>query len=546
MKKSGSLKRIITDFFDNTANYRLFAIAVLFCDIRYLLPYVFYSFVCAVLVWGGYLTVKKFFIGGRVKLMRYRILVYAFLAGTLLTALINIRSNFFHNLYYSCVLGVVFFLFYGIHAEKSAYKVKKEMTRLFDGLNFVTSFIMALGMLLLFIFPEGIRIGSCDFLIHENRFIGFIPNANAAAFYAVMAFVSCHLLYRLRKNLGTLSGRLRAYYIVCALINALAIFLTDSNDALLFMIVYFSFIAFFRVFRDFSLSRFYHFIFRLTASCLFAVIIAFSLVGTRTLTQNGVSLILTAGQSTSEISMGITGSRGGVAIKDDAKLDDIPDTTVSKSQSDSSSTGKSDSSTAKSDTDTKEKTEQEQSKEVEYTSFKHENTNIDSGRFKLWRQGLTILERSPVFGTGKANIGTYGDMYLGRMKSSVINGTRYIDFHNGLLTIAVCYGLAGFNIFIVLAMTVAKRMFKTIFRNQGNNRDTAVLVVLTAFCAAYTAYSMFEPTLLVDDTYRIFIFWLIIGFALSLTHKKSYVLRPDRMTLLERITARRQRGACSR
>ena len=95
-----------------------------------------------------------------------------------------------------------------------------------------------------------------------------------------------------------------------------------------------------------------------------------------------------------------------------------------------------------------------------------------------------------------------------------------MDFHNGLITILVSFGLVGFNIFMVFALTVAKTMLKSIFKfRKENERDGNVLVAIVSFCAAYCVYSMFEVSLLVDDSYRVFIFWIMIGFGLSYAFK---------------------------
>ena len=71
---------------------------------------------------------------------------------------------------------------------------------------------------------------------------------------------------------------------------------------------------------------------------------------------------------------------------------------------------------------------------------------------------------------------------------------------------------------MVLAIAIAKVMLKSIFRYRNENRrDGRVLMYITAFCTAYCAYSMFEVALLVDLSYRVLIFWLMIGLALSYT-----------------------------
>ena len=69
---------------------------------------------------------------------------------------------------------------------------------------------------------------------------------------------------------------------------------------------------------------------------------------------------------------------------------------------------------------------------------------------------------------------------------------------------------------MVLAVTIGKTMLKAVFRYRSyNRRDGRVLMYITAFCAGYCVYSMFEVALIADLSYRVIIFWLLIGFALS-------------------------------
>ena len=150
----------------------------------------------------------------------------------------------------------------------------------------------------------------------------------------------------------------------------------------------------------------------------------------------------------------------------------------------------------------------------------HQNTNIDSGRFILWRQALGLIELYPLFGIGKDNITDYGVNYLGGIRYTDLAGYHYVDFHNGLLTIAVSFGIVGLSLFLVMALTIAKSVLRCIFRHKiRSRRDGNALVILAAFCAGYCVYSMFEAALFTDYTYRVCIFWLLLGFAMSYVMK---------------------------
>ena len=147
-----------------------------------------------------------------------------------------------------------------------------------------------------------------------------------------------------------------------------------------------------------------------------------------------------------------------------------------------------------------------------------------------------LFTHFPVMGIGKANVVDYGNKYMG--------GLKYEDFHNGLITITVCYGAVGIIIFMVLAITIAKKMLKDIFRYRDENRrDGRVLMYITAFCTAYVVYSTVEVALLVDISYRVVIFWLLIGVATAYadSYERSALIKgeniPERSRSLHRIAA---------
>ena len=418
------------------------------------------------MVWAGYLFYKKMIKEGYIKKIRYRKVIYLFLASGLVTVLLHAEQNLLANLFILYWLGVCFFFFYGLHGEKSHSHNKREMTFMLDSIVICTTIIMIIGLILLAIFPKGFTLWGLSFSIYENRFVGIITNANALGFYAIMATVACHILWKIKKADSKLNAKNKTIYIFAVVINMVSMFLSDSNASLLFMITYICFIAFYKIFRDFKKFKVFSFVLRFIATTLACTVIVALMLGMRTTVQSGVSLMLTAGESKTQISNSITTDNdGSVHIKDDVEKQ-TP------------------------------------------TTFEHENKNIDSGRFVIWKQSLGLFEKFPLMGVGKANIVSYGEQYLG--------GLRYNDFHNGLITIIISFGLVGFNIFMVLAITVAKAMLKAIFICKDKcQRDGDVLVLIVSFCAAYCVYSMFEIALLMDLSYRVFIFWALIGFGLS-------------------------------
>lgn len=470
----------IKSFLNSTSNFRLVFITVMMFDVRYLWGTVYYIILGAMFVWSACLMVDRLIIKKGILRLRYRTVIYTFLAFALLTIVLHGERNFIANAFTVYWISVCFFMFYGMHSEFSNVRVKKEMKRLFDFINAITTLIMLVSLVLFAVFPTGFKLMGFEFCIIEKRFVGVIPNANVTAFYSVMAIVVCTFLMRMRKADGTISLRLRLWYIFCIIVNSLTLILTDSNASLLFMMVYLSFLFFYEMFKEFTLKKFYTLVFRLTAAGLSCVMVVSALFFVRVGVQNGVAAMMSSRSVNIAISTTLDANNGDIDLEE----------------------------------------ENSPHSQEEKPAFGHQNKNIDSGRYVLWRQALGLIEIYPIFGIGKDNIKDYGNEYLGGLRYTNIAGYKYVDFHNGLLTLAVSFGIVGLSLFLVFAVTIAKSVLRAIFRfKDRSRRDGNVLVLIAAFCAAYCVYSMFEVALLVDYTYRVFIFWLIIGFAMSYVFK---------------------------
>ncbi len=452
-------------FINNDSNFRFAFIGAFFFASLCLIRDWFYIAAGIMMIWGAYLTGYKYIFKGYILRVRNRKLLYIFLGLSLFTALLHLSNNLVINLYMLVYMTECFVLFYGLHAGRSRNKAQHEMQKMLDFLNTSTFIVMIAGLVLLIIFPSGFVINGDSFAIHENRFVGILFNANVTAFYSLMGIIYCNLLWVIKKSVDKLTVKIRIWYIVCMVIHILSLFLTDSNDSILMLIVYGCFIAFYVLFRGYK-PTILNFIFRIIALALSCALIAAVILGARILVQEGVSALFKMFESPAKVTE-IHSPSGNVVVKPNPQK--VP------------------------------------------TTFEHQNTNLDSGRFVIWKQSIGLFGKFPLFGIGKANIVDYGKKYLG--------GLKYEDFHNGLITIIISCGMTGFFVFMVLAVTIAKTMLKAIFRyRKENRRDGRVLMYITAFCAGYCIYSMFEVALLADLSYRVLIFWMLIGYAMSYTN----------------------------
>ena len=471
-----TLKKIFLD----PANFRLLFFVVMYCDIRYLSPVIYDSVILVMSLWSAVLMIDQFVARKRIMRVKFRRIIFVFMFFAILTVLIHCEINLWSNLLTLWWLVVCLFLFYGVHAEKSNIRVRKEAKRLFDVLTVMTNLTMAAGLILFIIFPKGFTLMGFEFCIIEGRFVGIIPNANVTAFYAVACIVYCTILLRMRRADGAISRKLRIWYISGIVMNSFVLILTDSNASLVFIMVYLSFLFFYEMFKEFTSQKLHTIFFRIAATALACVIVVSSVMFIRVNVQNGVSAMLSQRDS-------------GVVVATKLEAND-------KVKLNKASLSPKPSNTKK--------------------IIGHQNTNLDSGRFVLWRQALGLIELYPLLGIGKENITDYGIENLGGIRYTNLGGYKYVDFHNGLLTITVSFGIVGLSLFLVFAITIAKAILKSMFKHKLRSRkDGNVLVIIAAFSAAYCVYSMFEAALFIDYTYRVFIFWFILGLGLSYVMK---------------------------
>ncbi len=479
--KSASLLKTLGRFFGNPANFRLIFFLILYCDIRYLY-YPAYMCVLAVMaLWSLGLMIYEMGIKRHIVRVKFRRILFVFLVFATLSVVLRWQDNLLLNIMNLHWIAVGFFLFYGIHAEKSNRKVRHEMTRLFDILIVITNLTMLIGLILFAIFPKGFSLLNFDFVIIEGRFVGLIPNANVTAFYSAAAIVLSVLLLRMRRADKTSTTKRKLWYIGGIILNGISLILTDSNATMVLMMVFLSFLFFYELFKDFSRKKLPTMIFRLAATLLACVLVVATLLMTRGNVQNAVSAALMERDSSVVISTDLNAADDNIKL-DGTTLSPQPDTA--------------------------------------HKLLGHQNTNIDSGRFVLWRQALGLIELYPLLGVGKENIALYGVRYLGGIRYTDLGGHQYVDFHNALLTITASFGIVGLALFLVMAFTIAKALLRSVFRHKiRSRRDGNVLLLIVAFCVGYSAYSMFEVAMFADCTYRVYLFWLLLGFGMSYVMK---------------------------
>lgn len=448
-------KNIVNKLLLNPSAFRLtYIFTLFFCSVVFIEP-------AAVTVkyilmgWAGYIFYFYYIKNKRIFNIKYCRWLLIFLLSTLITALIHVTDNFLGNIVMLLHVAICFFIFYGMHTERNKKRVRKEMYWFCKIMVIITTVLAAWGLpfVLLNIFG---KVDGYSLIVYENRFTGLYTNPNLLGFSSAVALICCHMLTR-EKFLRQAGGKKldKGLFITAVVLNLVSLFLSDSNASMVLLAFYVVFYAVYKTFRwqqGVTLRQAAKKCVRLGAVCLAVVI---SLVFARELCQMGAAGVT------------VVTTKQEAAIGKDAPLVERP-------------------------TDGP-------------VSFNHLNDNLDSGRIRLLMESAALIGNHPLFGVGKENLVLYGERYIK-------GGLHFSDLHNGYLTIIVCGGIVGFVIFVAFALSVARNIIKSLFLEKKNLTKTG-FPVLFAFLCAYCVYAVFEKTLLLEQTFMVVAFWLMLGYA---------------------------------
>lgn len=488
-------KKEITALLMNTSAIRFSLLCLLFFGSVCVIDAACYFLAIPIYVWAGIVLYIKLIKEKKLRKIKHLPIITLFIASGLISVAVNFAYNIHENLFMIYYVILCFFLFYGLYAEKTHEAAKREMTFFFKFFLSSTTILMTISIIILLCSKKGFMFMDYYISIKDNRFVGIFTNANLLAFYAVIGVILCHILYLRHKAVSKFTLGVSLYYGICLFINLVSLFLSDSNGSLVFIIIYVCFIAFYKIFRNSDTVRTFNFIFRIISLVLACVVFAFSFLTIRSFAQEGFAALLESERKFSEIQ-----SIEATSTIPESENSKIPESKPSNSEE-----------TSKADNNKYLPSDNTHTENIfsdkKATTFTHENKNIDSGRIPLLKQAIKLFLLYPIFGVAPRNIVLYGEKYLG--------GLKYSDFHNGFVTILVSFGVVGFTFFIIFAVKIAKSMLICIFKKRNKNTEREMLPCLLAFLAAYCVYSMFEITLLLDVSFKVLIFWLILGYAMS-------------------------------
>lgn len=474
---------------DSSLFRKLYIVDLFFCNIAFLqIPA--YVLLVFLFIWGVGLVIYNQRVNNTFFKLRFGLWVGAFLIFSLLSIIINFSATILYSLIMLLHILVCFFVFYGMHTE-SDFDFRSELYSIARFIVYVTTVANIIGIICL-MFGITFEWYWIKFTIYENRFTGVYVNPNLLGFVSVVSIVCCHMLYKEKLMKSVNQPRVSKIWIfTCVATNLFSLILCDSNASLVLALAYAIVYIIYIFFADKTGLSASKIIFKIIALAVVGAFLISSALMLRTICQTGFSVVLSKTNSIISVIMGDDDITSGISS-----------------------------------------TENNTTEEKKDVTFGHENKNIDSGRFKLWKESINLFKISPIIGISNGNIVFYSEEY----SNGVLNYSYHkSDLHNGYLTILVSTGVIGFLLFGIFGFRFAKHSAQHLFLQKKTFRND-VYPCLFAFLFAYLIYAMFEKALLYDISFMVMWFWLMMGYMSCYIAKFEPMLETQYLFHRKRLT----------
>ena len=146
--------------------------------------------------------------------------------------------------------------------------------------------------------------------------------------------------------------------------------------------------------------------------------------------------------------------------------------------------------------------------------------NLDTGasnrRLAIWKSGLEVAMKSPIFGTTFRNLVPFANReapytYIIRNENKV-----FWDFHNCFVNVLACQGIPALILFIAFVVIVLKKAITYLLKNPGAMRKEQVLLV--SVLATIAGGAMFNSMIMYVSSIETVIFWMFLGYCMQICH----------------------------
>lgn len=146
--------------------------------------------------------------------------------------------------------------------------------------------------------------------------------------------------------------------------------------------------------------------------------------------------------------------------------------------------------------------------------------DYSNGRIELWKNGLEIVETSPVIGIGYRNINAYARKNLPNLyMTKNASGVQYDSMHNLEMDVLVSQGIIGFGLFLF----ILAQMLWIIIRKVVGSSETDITdeILMLAMAMALGVAGTFLSFIFYVNSPQTFCFWLFLGYGMNLLTEKN-------------------------
>lgn len=465
----GSISKNILRYALDLGTFRVCYVITLLFEMIAFLDVFSLAMRCAVLSWGVVIFIYNFLIIPRAFQIKYKWLIWLFILVGIITSLVNMSVDFWPNMVFVYHTCVCMFIFFGMYMERDLEKIESEMIFI---LKFfvIFAFIFSFFSIVILIFRAQISIGSYYLGIFGNRLIGVYTNSNLLAFSMVVSIVSCDVLTDRYIRDKCCRKVFPVWFINCSrLFSFISLFLSDSNDSFLFIVIYFTVRMFYNIFSNYNKFN----LLKLIRGSMILIVCAIFMLSVsffaRNICQKAIGIIL---NDVHKVEEPVSDDNNDILPSKPSINSYIPDIKIGRNSSD-----------------------------------------VSSGRITLFRQGLIIFKANPLIGIGRGNLLRFSEKYIE-------GGLCFSDLHNSYLTILVSYGTIGFAVFLMFSIAVAFEVCTFLFQNK-DMLSSGVFSKFFAMIISYCVYALFEKAILSEITFMVVFFWYILGFAVSYIYKRE-------------------------
>ena len=343
-------------------------------------------------------------------------------------------------------------------------KADAEMNFLFKFIVYFSFLVSIISIYILFAY-KNINFMGHDIGISQNRFFGITTNPNQLAFLSVVSIFSCNLLqdsyfkHKFKIN--------KIFLKICTTLSVVTLFLTDSNAAFIFIIIYLSIRLVYENFASYDKLKNVNFLREIIFVFMFIALI----ISGSFLARMGCQKLVTK-------------------IVNSQKVNEhLP----------------------------------EEQKTLRFDDFKEPlkigrgNHELSSGRILLFKQGIKLSKIHPIIGIGRENLYYYSKIYI---NNGLAFPNNRADLHNIYLTIIVSYGWAGFALFMILILLSIYKIAYEIFI-KIHSENSKFISKLFEIIVAYFAYANFEVGILSGIAFADVLIWLYLGYAMTFVNSNK-------------------------